>query len=789
MRPGLYFNSARSIFTHFSSSVNTANLPKLDFSTLQPGLAALAALAAATGVHAAEGASDDNTAAEILPELSVQAQKQREVASPKFTAPLVDTPQTISVIPKEVFNQQGAASLADVLGNTPGITFLAGEGGHVSGSNSFVMRGFDVSGNIFIDGVRDNGNYGRDIYNLDQVEVVKGPAGDNGRGAASGYLNLVTKTPQQENFAHATASYGFDEYASAERRRTTIDVNHVVSEGDSGAAIRFNALWQDGGVAGRDFAEKKTWGIAPSFAFQLSPATRLAVTYQHDQQSDRPEYGALAGTLEGTATATRPALPVDRSRFYGLLSDYDDVTVDVASVRLEHDLTPTIRLTNFTRYSNTDRDALYTVLGALDLRPDMNDGSITELVTTNRQAFAREIETLVNQTNIASQFTTGRFDHSFAGGLELIRENGETLRDWTGLGTVGELSKMVNVTAAGAPTDPTLVVGTNPYNPNPARPITGFAPTYRFIDDIRIDTVALYAYDTIKLSERWQATGGARLEYYEVNYDIFDRTTNTSAPFNTDDLVFTGKLGLVFKPARNGSYYVSWGVAAQPPGTSNLSNDNGSRNNGTPGTTGQNSPNAKPQKSYNTELGTKWDFFNRKLTTSLALFRSERTNISVATDTNGVPTLYGDQTVQGIEAGVSGRITNNWILFGGLSYLDSENSNAANPVQNGSELNWTPSWSGNIWTTYRLPFGLTIGGGTQYTGTSRVSLNNTNAAELPSHWILNAVLAYDVTKNFSVRLNINNVSDELYARAINNNSNRAYFGDPRTYLLSADLRF
>lgn len=769
--------------------MNTANLPKLDFSTLQPGLTALAAFAAATSAHAADTTDETNSPAEILPELSVQAQKQREVASPKFTAPLVDTPQTISVIPKEVFNQQGAASLADVLGNTPGITFLAGEGGHVSGSNSFYMRGFDMSGNIFIDGVRDNGNYGRDIYNLDQVEVVKGPAGDNGRGSAAGYLNLVTKTPQSENFANATASYGFDEYASIERNRATLDVNQTLNDSGTGTAFRLNALWQDGGVAGRDFAEKKTWGIAPSVAFGLGSPTRVYLTYQHDEQRDRPDYGALAGVLPDTATSVRPAARIDRSRYYGLLSDYDDVTVDVASARIEHDLTPTIRLTNFTRYSNTDRDALYAVPSSVDNRPDMNTGERTELVVTNRQAFAREIETLVNQTNIASQFTTGRFDHSFAGGLEFIRENGETLRDWTGLGTNGELSKTVNITTAGAPTDPTLVVGTSPYNPNPARPITNFAPTYRFIDDIRIDTVALYAYDTIRLSERWQATGGARLEYYEVSYDIFDRTTNTHAPFNTDDLLLTGKLGLVFKPARNGSYYVSWGVAAQPPGTSNLSNDNGSRNNGTPGTTDQNSPNAKPQKSYNYELGTKWDFFNRKLTTSLALFRSERTNIAVASDTNGVPTLYGDQTVQGLEAGVSGRITNNWILFGGLSFLDSENSNAANPVQDGSELNWTPEWSGNLWTTYRLPFGLTIGGGAQYTGSSRVSLNNTNLAELPSRWILNAVLAYDVTKNFSVRLNINNVSDKLYARAINNNSNRAYYGDPRTYILSADLRF
>jgi catecholate siderophore receptor len=260
-------------------------------------------------------------------------------------------------------------------------------------------------------------------------------------------------------------------------------------------------------------------------------------------------------------------------------------------------------------------------------------------------------------------------------------------------------------------------------------------------------------------------------------------------PFNARDTLVTGKLGLVYKPAHEGSVYISWGVAAQPPGTNNLSNDNGSRSNATPGTTGQNSPNADPQKSYNYETGLKWDFFERKLTTSLALFRSERSNISVAQDTNGVPTAYGDQTVQGVEVGVSGRVTGNWIVFGGFTMLDSENRNTANPTQDGSELNWTPEFSGNLWTTYRLPFGLTLGGGTQYSAESRVSLNNTSAGTLPAYWLVNAMAAYEVNRSLSLRLNVTNLADKHYARAINNNSNRAYFGEPRTFLFTAEYRF
>jgi catecholate siderophore receptor len=746
-------------------------------------------MASGASTNASAASSVANEAPTLLPEVSVQAQQNRAVSSPKFTAPLVDTPQTISVIPKEVFNQQGAASLADVLGNTPGITFLAGEGGHVAGSNSFVMRGFDMSGNIFIDGVRDNGNYGRDIYNLEQVEVVKGPSGDNGRGSAAGYINLATKTPQADNFGSATTSYGFDEYASVDRFRTTLDLNQSLDSAVKGAAVRVNALWQDGGVAGRDYTEKNTWGIAPSLALGLGTQTRLFVGYQHNEQDDRPDYGALGGTVGGTATAIRPSRPVDRSRFYGLLSDYDKVDVDVVTARLEHDLTPTLRLSNHTRFSNTDRSALYTVPSAVDVRPDMNTGEVVELVTTNRQAFAREVETTSNQTNVASQFSTGRIDHSFAGGLELIREKGHTLRDWTGLGTTGDITKTVNVTAAGAPTAPTVVTGTSPYRPNPSRPITGFAPVHAFVDDIRIDTVALYAYDTVRFSERWQASGGARLERYKAKYDVRTVATGAVAPFEVDDTLLTGKLGLVFKPTRNGSLYVSWGLAAQPPGTNNLSNDNGSRNTGTPGTTGQNSPNADPVESYNYEAGVKWDFFQRRLTTSLALFRSERTNIVVASDTSGIPSNYGDQTVEGIELGLSGRITANWIVFGGLNILESENRNSSNATQNGSELNWTPEFSGNFWTTYRLPFGLTVGGGLQHTGSSNVSLNSTSFAKLPAYTIANAMLGYEVTRNLNLRLNVTNLSDKHYARALNNNSNRAYFGDPRAFLISADYRF
>ena len=143
---------------------------------------------------------------------------------------MLDTPQTVNVIPETLFRQQNARTLTDVLKNTPGISFEAGENGFASGTNNFSLRGFNTSGSIFVDGARDNGSYTRDVFNVEQVEVFKGPAADNGRGGAGGYVNQVTKTPTLQSFIAGGASFGFDQYDSEPRRRATLDTNQVIND-------------------------------------------------------------------------------------------------------------------------------------------------------------------------------------------------------------------------------------------------------------------------------------------------------------------------------------------------------------------------------------------------------------------------------------------------------------------------------------------------------------------------------------------------------------------------------
>lgn len=705
---------------------------------------------------------------EVLDEVTVTAGRAnpynpQRLQSQKFTAPLINTPQTISVIPKEVFNQQGAQGLADVLKNTPGITFLAGENGHVGGANSLNIRGFEGTNNIFIDGIRDNGNYGRDIFNVESVEVVKGPAGDNGRGGSGGYINLGTKTPQAENFYSGTFGYKFDETDANDHQRMTLDMNQVIENGTiPGMAIRLNALLQGGGVQGRDYAENNSWGLAPSIAFGLGTETRLTLAYQYWEQNNRPDVGFPGAAVPDTSPPVRPNGYVNRGNYYGLTSDFDDVTSHVFYSRFEHDFNDRLRFSNLTRYSLTDREAIYTTLGAF---------TAPDTVARSRQAFYRETETFTNQSNISAEFDTGFIEHTFSGGFEISREKGHNPRDFVGLGVPGT---------------------TNIYHPNPGADPVGFDPSYNWVDDITVDTVAIYANDTLKFNEQWQASVGTRLEYFDAEARYKQRSTGSTTRYESDDLIFSGKAGLVYKPKENGSIYVSYGASALPPGAASLSNDNGSRNNGGPTVpggpvNGNNNANSDVQRSYNYEVGTKWEFFDKNLTTSLAVFRSERENVSLGTDaTTGEPLAYGDQVVKGVEFGASGNITEDWVVFGGISYLDSENSD-------GSVLTFTPDWSANLWTTYRFPIGVTVGVGARYAAASvaRIGSATTAEATLPESLIFDAMASYELTKNVTLRLNVNNLTDEFYARTLNTaaDSRRAYLGESRTYTLSADWKF
>lgn len=709
-------------------------------------------------------------------------------AASKMTALPVNTPQTISVVPLDVFNAQGAQNLTDVLRNTPGVTFSAGENGFSTNTNNFSLRGFDSSGNVFIDGSRDSGNYARDVFNLERVEVAKGPAADNGRGGAGGYVNLVTKTPLRESFARGSASYGVDTYDGNEPVRATFDLNRSIG---AGAAFRLNLLAQDGGVPGRREVEKDAWGIAPSIAFGLDRDTQVTFALQHVEQNERPDWGVPSAMIEGTFRFDPAASAAARDNFYGLASDHDDVDATSLLARVEHDFRAGFYLTNQTRWSTTERDAAYTVPTGYT--------AATQSVATQLQGYYRESDTVTNLTNVGTSFDTGSVRHTLVAGLELSRERSAASRFPT-------------------PTMP----ATDLFAPDSGRAV-GVLPAATQANDIDLDTTALYVYDTLEFSERWQLTGGLRAEQYDVR--IASRSLVTGLPiapdgYTVDESTLSGKVGIVYKPASNGSVYFAVSTASLPPG-SFLSNPDISRegDNAFPGLVGQNSSVAKVQRAVNYELGTKWEFADSRLSATAAVFQTERRNIAMTGMTPGVPGSpvelqgYGKQIVDGLELGVSGALTDNWQIFAGALFMDSERRHSeyldearrlANPGDygavlrtSGDELAFTAKRSASIWTTYGLPGGFTIGGGVRYVGDSWVGrpddadriIPNGTFGKLPSYTVTSLLMTYEASERVFVRLNIDNVTDETYAASMNWPAQRVFLGPPRFYLLSADFRF
>jgi catecholate siderophore receptor len=728
------------------------------------------AFVALPGAVQAQQSSDTNNSSsttETLPQITVQATspdnyKADTVASPKFTQPLVDTPQTISVIKKELLQQQNATTLTEALRNTPGVSLQLGENGNTQTGDSIFMRGFDTSGSIFVDGIRDLGGISRDTFNVEQVEVVKGPSGsDNGRGASSGYINLVSKNAELDNFSTASVTMGTNS-----RERVTADLNRKLDLGIPGSAFRLNLMQQDYDVPGRDEVKSKRWGIAPSLAFGLGTSTRTFFNYLHLEQRNTPDGGVSTFGLPGYKySPTQEHGPaVDSSNYYGVAGDHDNATVDMLTARIEHTIAPGTVIRNTTRVGRSSQDLVVTGVNAVTAA--LGDDPSDFTVARSRQSRNQLNEILTNQTNLTTDFDTGFVKHTLSTGVEFIYERQRTRNPVTETGSA------------------------NLYSPDPtgAPDMPQYTGTYT---DGNTVTAAAYAFDTLKLSDRWMLNAGVRLDHFKTETESAAAGVRNPDQSLTDNL-FSWKIGAVYKPAANGSIYAGWSTSYQPPGGAN----NGLSATTTNANGVQGSASSEPQKGTNVEIGTKWDLFDNRVSATAAIYRSENSN-EVVSD-GGSPAVFsqiGKRRVDGIELGLVGQITPRLNVSTGLSYMDSEilqgtvsNSGASST---GGVIVFTPKVTFTSWLTYKMQNGVTIGGGARYVDTAArsSSATTTNLLNIPSYWVADAMVAYDVTKNLSLQLNIYNLFDKKYYTALNNGGSRYYPGQERNALLTANLRF
>jgi len=805
--------------THDSLTRLTPLAVLLSLGVSGPALAnAPADLAGPASSSAADNTADD---AAMIDSVEVVGSRLRKADSPKYTEALNDTPQTITVVNREVIEQQNLLSLRDALSTLPGITFGAGEGGGGYG-DSITLRGYTATSDITSDGVRDSALYTRsDTFNLESIELINGAnSAMSGAGSVGGNINLVGKRAR-EGDSHALAlGVGSDGYT-----RATADSN--VDFGD-GVALRLNAMAHRNDVPGRDVERFRRWGFAPSLGIGLGSDTRLFVSYFHQSDDNIPQYGvpyALNGRNDG------PLPGIDPRTYFGYRNVSEQtIDVDMLSLTFERDFSEAVTLRSLARLQRVAQLSNVTGLGGVwcldnGINPYTGQACAggqpagTWLPSSGPRGHVRDTRNrlAISQTDLTARFSNGRVDHALVGGVAFATERFDL--ESGGVFFNADGSALPN-TSAGYPLQ-TLR--------DPRNVWTG--PLHYFRSgksEGTLDSASIYLFDTMHFGDRWMLNLGARYDRNRGSTKTWivstaDATRGQLLGVNplarNDENLMSYRAGLVYKPAEHGTVYLSWSNSKTP----SKSSVNGSCT--LTSTTGTANCSVDPETAVNLELGTKWELLERRLALTAAIFRNERRHYRVADPGNplnpsGEQQLDGRARVDGIALGAAGTLLPNWEVFANYTYLDSEvlrgvsascyanpsvacgnSANDRDPFA-GNPLTQTPKHSGSLWTTYRMGDWI-FGYGATYQGrflTQNNSLDGRPLYETDDYWVHRAMIGYAIDERLDLQLNLNNLLDETYYTRIRNSitytgtiatggSGWATPGEGRAAMLTATWRF
>jgi catecholate siderophore receptor len=666
----------------------------------------------------------------------------------KLAAPPMETPQSIATVTSQVLEDRAAFDLNEALHNAPGITIGAGE--FKSMGNSPTIRGFVARDDMFLDGIRDYGDYYRDPFNLESIEVLEGPSSVLfGRGSTGGVIEQASKLPKLEPAISGTLTGGTDE-----TRRATVDVNEPVSMLGEGAAVRLNLMSHEADVAGRDVATDSRNGFAPSLALGLGTPTRLTLAYFHQHNDDVPDYGLpyLGG---------RPA-PVPRSNFYGFKSDYMRTATDILTLRVAHDFSAAFTLENQLRYADYARDFRFS----------------EPLISTSVPASAPPAEVSVTRNvNAGNSNDTMLWDQLVA----TVRWEAGGIRNTSVIGLEGGHEKAAPEfdSFSGVPSTALLA-------PDENQPFMATAAFPRYKTHLTADSAAPFVIDTARLG-RWAATLGLRWDHFRVDYADFGFSTTTPGEIvRTDHIPHTDEMAsyraaIAYDAAANGNVYFSFGTSFDPS-AEDLSLISSSRS------FSLKDANLSPEKNRSFELGTKWTLARGHLDVTGAVFRLEKENARVPDPTDVLlDMLGGAERVDGAEVDVQGGITANWRIIGGYTYLDSEMTRSAHgAAPSGSPLMNTPKHAFTFWTVYRVAPRVELGGGGRFVA-SQITQNVPPIKTVPGFWEFDAMASYALTTRIAAQLNVKNLFNRYYYDQLH------FFhvvpGPGRTALLSVNVRF
>lgn len=728
-----------------------------------------------------------------LPTIHTQATQEESLkvdqsANSKFVAPLKDTPKSVSILSQKLIKDTNSNTLLEALRYEPGITLGAGEGGTPFTDMPYI-RGYSAQSSVYVDGVRNSTSQNRDMFAIEQVEVIKGSSSAlGGGGGVGGSINLIPKVAHEGDAYQGSVQGGTDNY-----RHIQLDANKDFGNGVAGRVVVMGHENEKAGA--NNGAEYARAGIASSLAFGLDSATRGTLSYYYLRSNDEPDAGIPFLPVGG-----KP-IDVKQGTYYGWKErDFDKRENHIGTFKLEQDLADDLTLSNTMSYTKSKSDYIYT-------NADDSKGNVTKNGTISRRALSRIVDTdaYSDQLALKGKFNTGALKHSFNTGAEWsYQESSQGVYTFTdGSGTTS------TVHDTNCPTNNAISNGwctsvNNPMNGAFTDILGSITNQYT----TRSRTVSLYALDSIEFNPQWLLNLGVRWDKFETERkynkniyktvkDIDKKSTNgnyttdvniaAGQKFENDSDYFSYQAGLVYKPTENGSVYASFATSANPVGV-----DQGDGADAL-STSSQQANDLDPEKARTFEIGTKWDLFNNRANLTAAIFRTEKQNTRIAIDAN-TSTNAGESKVDGFEVGFNGKVTDKWEVSAGYSYLDSELTKAAyNAVaQEGKPLPFVAKNSATLWSTYRILPKLTVGAGAEYRDKVFTNTNTgTTMLEdkyLPTYTIYNAMAKYDVNKNVNLQLNINNISDKHYFTSAHP-AHYAFEGVGRNAVLAINFKY
>jgi catecholate siderophore receptor len=634
---------------------------------------------------------------------------------PRYSEGLTAT-QSITTVSAAVMEEQNVTTLRDAVRNVAGISLAAGEGG-AQGDN-LTIRGFTARNDLFIDGMRDFGSYYRDPFNTDEVEVLQGPSSVTfGRGSTGGVLNQASKMPSLNRFISGGIDFGTDL-----TRRVTADINTPTRALGSGAAFRLNIMGNEGHVAGRDIAENRRFGIAPSLSLGLDKATRWTFSYFNQNADDIPDYG-IPWLFNGPA-------PVARNNYYGFRkANFLRTYADIGTIKTEHDFNNHLTLRNQVRYANYGRAAQITeaqILGTVAPATPL-----ASVVVNRNEISVNSRETMLDdQLDLSARFNTGTIRHELSTGVEVSRETSDPTR----------------LSYKNVPTTSLL-------NPSPDQPFTGYTVSVSSAVDTTANSASGYLLDSATIGSKWAVAGGVRWDLFDAHYA---QSIPSPLAFHRVDTMPTWRGAVSYRPVSPLSVYVAAGTSFNPSAeTLSLSAANA---------------NLPPEKNRSLEAGTRWDLAKQRLSLRAAAFKTLKQNAREPDPTNPLlNVLAGEQRVNGLQFQASGHVTSRWELQAGYALLDGKLvSSQYYPASVGARLANVPRNTFNIWNTWRLPHRWEAGMGANFvsdrTASSTAPSDPVNGLvkQVPSYWTFSAMVERPVNEHISLHANAYNLTNRYY---------------------------